>query len=257
MEIGIKNRTSYSRLKVSKKELIPLEFAENRPMVYFFTMLHHLQHNFGYVGISYRTIQTYMLTYHTWLINISNALENVRVHSELNSLIYKLEETSLRDDLTNLYNRRALNTIGNKYLKKCVEAGSTLMVFTADMDKLKYINDKFGHSYGDVALKVVAEAMQQASEHNEICIRLGGDEFMAIGMDYNEEKLTKFIERFVESLNRFNFINDYDFAVHVSYGTHLILPDENTSIENCLGVADMLMYLQKSEKESKRVKDRK
>ena len=123
------------------------------------------------------------------------------------------------------------------------------MVFTADMDKLKYINDKFGHSYGDVAIKVVAEAMLQASTNDEVCIRLGGDEFMAIGMNYDEEKLSKFIERFVEALNRFNFINDYDFGVNVSYGSHLILPEENTSIESCLSVADLVMYRQKSEKE--------
>jgi diguanylate cyclase (GGDEF)-like protein len=122
------------------------------------------------------------------------------------------------------------------------------MVFTADMDKLKFINDKFGHAYGDVALKVVAEAMLQASLNNEICIRLGGDEFMVIGRDYDEDKLDRFIERFVDSLNRFNFIKDYDFGVYVSYGSHLILPEEDTSMESCLGVADMLMYRQKQRK---------
>jgi diguanylate cyclase (GGDEF)-like protein len=251
MEVGFKNRVGYSKLKCLKKELIPQELVENRPMVYFFTILHHQEHYFGYVGISFETIQTYMQTFQAWIINITNALENVRVHGELNRLISKLEETSIRDDLTGLYNRRALHTIGQKYLKQCVEAHSQLMVFTADMDKLKYINDMFGHSYGDVALKVVAEAMLRAADNNEICIRLGGDEFMAIGMDYNEEKLEKFIERFVESLNRFNFINDYDFGVYISYGSHLIHPEENTSIESCLGVADTRMYRQKQEKESK------
>ncbi len=250
MEVGFKNRIGYSKLAFSSKELIPPELSEDRPMAYFFAMLHHQEHSVGYVGISFDTIQTYMLTFQAWLINVSNALENVRVHNELNRLVSKLEEISIRDDLTGLYNRRALNTIGKRYLQQCVEAHSRLMVFTADMDKLKYINDKFGHAYGDVALKVVAEAMQQSADNNEICIRLGGDEFMAIGMDYDEEKLDRFIERFQSSLNRFNFIKDYDFGVYVSYGCHLIHPDEDTSIESCLGVADKLMYRQKKGKES-------
>jgi len=252
MEVGFKNRIGHSKLDFSQKELIPEELEEDKPMAYYFAILHHQEHFFGYVGISFETIQTYMLTFQAWLINVSNALENVRVHDELNRLITKLEEFSIHDDLTGLYNRRALNTIGNKYLKQCVESRSKLMVFTADMDKLKFINDKFGHAYGDVALKVVAESMQQAANHNEICIRMGGDEFMAIGIDYDEEKLERFIEHFLESLNRFNFITDYDFGVYVSYGSHLIHPDEDTSIESCLGIADKLMYHQKYEKESKR-----
>jgi diguanylate cyclase (GGDEF)-like protein len=252
MEVGFKNRIGYSKLSFSRRELIPQELSEDRPMAYFFAMLHHQEHSFGYVGISFDTIQTYMVTFQAWLINVSNALENVRVHNELNRLVSKLEETSIRDDLTGLYNRRALNTIGNRYLKQCVEAHSRLMVFTADMDKLKFINDKFGHAYGDVALKVVAEAMQQSASNNEICIRLGGDEFMVIGMDYDEEKLDRYIERFQSTLNRFNFIRDYDFGVYVSYGSHLIHPDENTSIESCLNVADKLMYHQKKGKESGR-----
>ncbi len=251
MEIGFKNRVGYSKLNCPKEELIPPELAEDKPMVYFFAMLHHQEHNFGYVGISFDTIQTYMLTFQAWLINVSNALENVRVHGELNRLINRLEETSIRDELTGLYNRRALNTIGRKYLKQCAEAGSRLMVFTADMDRLKFINDKYGHAYGDVALKVVAEAMLQAAQNNEICIRLGGDEFMAIGRDYDESKLEHFITRFEATLNRFNFIKDYDFSVHVSYGNHLIYPGEETSIESCLGVADKLMYRQKNGKENR------
>ncbi|MDF2905682.1 MAG: hypothetical protein K0R34_1003 [Herbinix sp.] len=248
MEVGFKNRIGYSKLPFSSKELIPEELYEDRPMAYFFAMLHHQEHSFGYVGISFDTIQTYMLTFQAWLINVSNSLENVRVHDELNRLVSKLEETSIRDDLTGLYNRRALSAIGNKFLKQCIEDQTKLMVFTADMDKLKFINDRYGHAYGDVALKVVAEAMQQAACNNEACIRLGGDEFMAIGVDYDEEKLDRFIERFSESLNRFNFIKDYDFGVYVSYGSHLILPEENTSIESCLSVADKRMYLQKNEK---------
>lgn len=254
MEIGFKNRVGYTKLKCSKKELIPIELAEEHAMIYFFALLHHQGHCFGYVGISFSKLQTYMKTFQAWLINVSNALENVRIHGELNRLVYRLEDMSVRDDLTELYNRRVLDTLGKKYLRQCVAEQSLLMVFTADMDKLKYINDKFGHSHGDIALKVVANALQYAADDDEICIRLGGDEFMAIGIEYDEAKMSKFVSRFVEQLNKFNFLNEYDFSVYVSYGYNLIMPDENTTIENCLKAADSLMYRQKYDKEAKQIK---
>lgn len=254
MEMGYKNRVGYTKLKCSKKELIPIEFAEDRPMNYYFALLHHQEHCFGYVAISYNQIQSHMRTFQSWLINVSNALENIRLHGELNRLVYSLEDMSIRDDLTGLYNRRVLVSLGKQYLKRCVDEHSMLMVFTADMDKLKYINDKFGHYYGDIALKVVANALQEAADDDEICIRLGGDEFMAIGIDYDEMKLSKFIKRFVEALNDFNFKTEYDFGVFVSYGYKLVLPDAETSIEGCLSAADSLMYRQKYEKEANRIK---
>jgi diguanylate cyclase (GGDEF)-like protein len=254
MEIGVKNRTKFMKLKCSKKELIPRELGEDKPMFYYFTLLHHNGHCFGYVGISFSKIQTYMLTFQGWLINLSNALENIRIHGELNRLVYKLEDMSIRDELTGLYNRRVLETLGKRYLKQCADEQSKLMIFTADMDKLKYINDKFGHTWGDIALKVVASALQHAADDDEICIRLGGDEFMAIGMEYDIVKMTKFINRFVEELNKFNFLNEHDFGVFVSYGYNLILPDASSTLEGCLIEADALMYQQKYNKEAKHIK---
>ncbi|MDF2843697.1 MAG: hypothetical protein K0R00_2123 [Herbinix sp.] len=253
MEMGINNGVQYTKLKCTNKELIPKEFVEDRPMAYYFSILHHQGHCFGYVGISYNRLRTYMKSYQSWLITLSNALENVRIHGELSRLIYKLEDMSIRDELTELYNRRVLDTLGKKYLKHCVEEQSNLMIFTADMDKLKYINDKFGHSSGDIALKVVAGALLHAADDDEICIRLGGDEFMAIGMDYDEAKMDKFIRLFVEELNRFNFMNEQEFSVYVSYGYNLVLPDKDTSIEKCLVAADALMYRQKYEKNAKNI----
>lgn len=254
MEFGMRDFESLTRIKLQDKELIPYELAEDKPVFYYFAMLHHDGYCFGYVGISYSKIQTYMQAYQTWLINISNALENIRIHGELNRLVYKLEDMSIRDDLTGLYNRRVIDTLGKNCLNQCVMEQIKLMVFTADMDKLKYINDKFGHAQGDIALKVVANALQIAADDDEICIRLGGDEFMAIGIDYDDTKINRFVNRFVDELNKFNFQGEYEFGVYVSYGYYLAQPEESTSLEECLTEADALMYRQKYDKEAKRIK---
>lgn len=254
MEMGHKNRVGYSYIKFMKSELVPPEFSEDQPMVYYFAILHHQENCFGYVAIRFENIQTYELAFQAWLINVCNALENVRVHSELNRLMYKLEDMYIRDDLTDLYNRRGLDILGQKYLKRCFDEHVNFMVFTADMDKLKYINDNYGHAKGDIAIKVVADALQQAADDDEICMRFGGDEFMAIGLDYDENKLNNFINKFVELLDKFNQETNYDFKVYVSYGTNLIIPEEKTTVEECLLLADARMYQQKYEKEIKKIK---
>jgi diguanylate cyclase (GGDEF)-like protein len=254
MDVGFKDRIGYSNIRMMKKDVVPNEFAEDRPMIYFIALLHHQEHYFGHVAISFDKIQTYMLTFQAWLINVSNALENVRIHGELNRLVYRLEDMYIRDDLTGLFNRRVLETLGQKYLQQCVREHVKMMVFTADMDKLKYINDNYGHMKGDIALKVVADSLMQAADENEICIRLGGDEFMVLGKEYNEKKIAKFINRFVEGLDNFNRNEEYPFDVFVSYGWNLFLPDENTTLEGSLIAADSKMYQQKYEKETNRIK---
>jgi len=255
MEIGIVDRVDYSRIRFYKKDLLPPEFTgEDESLIYFFAMLHHQEKCFGYTAISFENIQTYMITYQAWLINVGNTLENIRIHGELNRLVYKLEDMYIRDDMTGLYNRRGLENIGQKYLNQCKEEHLKLMVFTADMDKLKQINDGYGHAKGDVALKLIADALMQAADDDEICVRLGGDEFMALGIDYDEKKMNRFIHKFVDTLDQFNTEREEEFSVYVSYGWKLIVPEKNTTIEECLISADSKMYQQKYEKESMRLK---
>jgi diguanylate cyclase (GGDEF)-like protein len=173
---------------------------------------------------------------------------------ELNRLVSRLEDMSIRDELTGLYNRRVLDTLGKKSLEQGIREHSRLMFFIADMDKLKIINDKFGHTQGDYALIAIANALQKAADDDEICIRLGGDEFMAIGMDYDEDKMARFVNQFVEGLNQFNNLKETDFSVYVSYGWNLIYPDRNTTIEECLFTADYRMYQQKYDKISNNIR---
>ncbi|MHB8129560.1 MAG: substrate-binding and GGDEF domain-containing protein [Mobilitalea sp.] len=254
MQSGFKNMNNYNKLKFSKKELIPSELAEDKAMTYYFALLHYQEHYFGYIGFSFKKDQTNMLTLQAWLNNVSSVFENVRMHMEMQRLVFRLEDMSIRDELTGLYNRRVLDTLGMRCLEQSRKEHTRLMFFIADLDKLKFINDKYGHTKGDIALKAVADALKLAADDDEICIRLGGDEFMAIGMDYDEIKMTHFANRFIEELNMFNLNKEYDFDVYVSYGWNLITPDVKTTIEDCLSAADSLMYQQKYNKVSNNIK---
>ena len=254
MERGLKNKAGNFKIKFSKKELLPPELLEERPTTYYFALLHYQENYFGYIGFCFENEMTNMLTLQAWLNNVSSLLENVKVHMEMKRLLYQLEDMSIRDELTGLYNRRVLDTLGKQSLEASVKDHSRLMVFIADMDKLKLINDNFGHAKGDIAIKDVADALQNAADDDEICIRFGGDEFMVIGIDYDEIKMNRFANRFVEELDKFNLSNHDGLEVYVSYGWNLVHPDVNTTIEGCLFSADGRMYQQKYNKVSNNIK---
>lgn len=254
IEVGIKNGEWLKKVEISKPSLLGDFQAESEPQNFFFNILHYQEVYFGYTAISFNRFEVYRNSYQGWLINISNTLENIRIHNELNRLVFKLEDMSIKDALTDLYNRRALEILGEKYLQQCIDEQSKLMVFTADMDKLKFINDNYGHGAGDIAIKVVADALKTAAEDDEICMRVGGDEFTVIGIDYDHKKMDNFIRKFESEIERFNATGSCDFKVFVSYGWSIIKPNKYISIEDCLIVADSKMYQQKYEKEAIRLK---
>ncbi|NLJ97541.1 MAG: GGDEF domain-containing protein, partial [Clostridiales bacterium] len=121
----------------------------------------------------------------------------------------------------------------------------------------KYINDNFGHASGDRALKAVADALMYSSEDDEICIRMGGDEFSVIGVEYDDKKMNRFLGRFNEALKMFNEKNKYDYNIRISVGWSITQAKKDTNLEECLSVADARMYQQKKEKEEKGLRHRK
>lgn len=257
MEMGMKNGKWLQKVKFDINELLPAVFMDEDPQFFFFNMLHHQEKCYGYTAINFNRFQAFKPSYQGWLINVCNALENIKTHSELSRLVYRLEDMSIKDELTGLYNRRALHTLGQAYLEQSIENNSSIMVFSADMDNLKYINDNYGHALGDVALKEVAEALMYSSEDDEICIRMGGDEFTVIGVEYDDQKMNRFLRRFNKALNEFNENYKHDFSIRISFGWSITLTNKDTNLEECLSIADARMYQQKHKKEIKGLRDRK
>ncbi|MBB2181290.1 GGDEF domain-containing protein [Lachnospiraceae bacterium MD1] len=256
MEVGIKNGEMLEKQEFTKPFLLPPNVMDENPQIFIFNVLHYQEVCFGYTAINFINDGVSKLSYQGWLINVCNTLENIRIHNELNRLVYKLEDMYIKDELTGLYNRRALESLGQKYLRQCIEENLNFMIFTADMDKLKFINDKYGHASGDIAIKAVANALFYAADDDEICMRIGGDEFVVIGMEYDEQKLERFIQKFEEEINRFNQEENNPFTVSVSHGFSIFKPNKKVTIEDCLLVADSKLYQQKYEKEKLRLKSR-
>ena len=93
----------------------------------------------------------------------------------------ELRAMTLRDDLTGLYNRRGFALLAEQRLRDSRRSGSPLTIVYADVDRLKSINDAFGHSAGDIALgRLRPGARESTFRESDIVARIGGDAFVVL-----------------------------------------------------------------------------
>lgn len=94
--------------------------------------------------------------------------------------VRRLQELTLRDELTGLLNRRGLDVMLPEHAKRAKRSGRPVIVVYGDIDNFKALNDTYGHERGDEVLIAVAEALRAAFRETDLIARLGGDEFCVI-----------------------------------------------------------------------------
>jgi diguanylate cyclase (GGDEF)-like protein len=92
----------------------------------------------------------------------------------------RLEYQSIRDGLTNLFNRHFMEIALERELRRAIRQQKPVAVLMVDVDHFKNFNDTFGHEAGDNVLRQVAESLRQAVRSEDIVCRYGGEEFVAI-----------------------------------------------------------------------------
>ena len=117
-----------------------------------------------------------------------------------------------------------------------------------DLNKLKSINDKFGHAEGDAVLISFASQMKSTFRDSDLFARLGGDEFVALLPNTPKQQVEEIIERFSQSLKKHNQEANHEYDVSFSYGIAEFNPEKHSAIEDLLADGDSLMYEVKNEK---------
>ena len=113
----------------------------------------------------------------------------VRYAMERHRAQLDLLRLSTRDELTGLYNRRGFFMAAQPLARLAERAGRAFVVFYADLDGLKGINDTFGHHAGDEAIRDAAWILTQTFRTADIVARLGGDEFAVLAADAPGDKI--------------------------------------------------------------------
>ena len=121
------------------------------------------------------------------------------------------------DDLTGLLTRRGFRLLASTRLQAARRGGREVMLFFADLDGFKRINDKFGHSQGDQALVRVAASLKRTFRRTDILARIGGDEFVALVTDDPRCSLAAIYRRLRDNIARAS-AEDSRYNLSISVG---------------------------------------
>ncbi len=177
---------------------------------------------------------------------ISSELSSILERSILYS---KVEELSIKDQLTGCFNYRSLYFDLKKEIERCRRYKKNFSVIMMDIDNFKKYNDTFGHQKGDKLLKKVAEAIRQKCRKSDILYRYGGDEFVLLLPETSGEGAGICAGRIEKTIDSMNRKIDKNTKITISTGT-ASFPEDASSPVYLMRVADKAMYGNKLNKKN-------
>lgn len=177
--------------------------------------------------------------------------DDVEALSDLALIVEKelnMTEMVMYDDLTELLNRRGFIDRANETLKLCKRYDVDACIVYLDLDKFKLINDTFGHTEGDNALKIFANALKKSFRDTDICARIGGDEFALLLHNTYRQDFENIMTNFKIRLNQICNEENARYEIEFSYGMIDIDNKAYNDIESLLHHSDTVMYKYKQAK---------
>jgi diguanylate cyclase (GGDEF)-like protein/PAS domain S-box-containing protein len=160
-----------------------------------------------------------------------------------------LQNLSLIDELTGLYNRRGFMAVTAQHLAAIRRNKKVPVILYADLDGLKKINDSLGHQAGDAAIIQTAEILKDTFRTSDIVARLGGDEFVVLAAIGSEESADSLTARLQLRFELYNAQSNAPYKLSISVGVVHFDVDED-SIEEVTARADRNMYEEKRRKQT-------
>ncbi|ASQ44648.1 GGDEF domain-containing protein [Legionella clemsonensis] len=167
------------------------------------------------------------------------ALANINLRTSLNEL-------SLHDPLTGLYNRRYLNDLLSRELIRLAREKNTLCVAMLDIDNFKNFNDTYSHLAGDEVLKLLGQLLKKNFRDSDIAFRFGGEEFVVALLNTTLEPAAKKLNQFRELLKDtpITYKNQQLAKITISIGV-AEAPKHGATIDDIIKAADQALYAAK------------
>jgi two-component system cell cycle response regulator len=179
---------------------------------------------------------------------IHNALEKFRMKREIKQAMDKMAELSIKDELTDLYNRRYFMEFAEREISGAARYGQNLTVCMLDLDNFKKINDAWGHPAGDAVLKETARRLRESIRRYDLPCRYGGDEFALIMPNTQLADAEKFCERLRQKIEDTPVGYDSkEIQFTVSIGLAQFSPAADKSIADLIKRADDGLYAAKQQ----------
>ncbi len=238
------------RTEFSVGRLVPVDiFEEEKPVFFAFSPLYFDDIFLGYMAYEppdgFSSSQVGDL-FPTWMMSISNNAGSFYMKNELEDVVNELENLYIRDPLTGLYNRRGMERLAAPVIDEAIRLKKPVTVICADIDRLKPINDVYGHEAGDNAITQTAHALSICMPENAVCVRTGGDEYCIILPNSSAEETAERISNVEKLLDEYNDASGLPYKVGCSCGFAVGVPDSMDGYEQLVRIADENMYKVKS-----------
>ena len=247
------------------KNPFPPEYFENFPGSFMIHPLFSGRKNYGYIVCKIKTSNYAMHSVSMKILinaiasnyEYTRSLTRTKSLSKLNSSLQQSNSTldiqSKTDELTKILNRRGFMDMGQKTIDLTIDVGGHGVIFFADLDGLKKINDTYGHDMGDEAIKAAAEVLSHALRSSDTVGRLSGDEFAAIATGMKLTHETKFRAKIKNLCEVISKDRNFPFKLSMSIGAVEFNKDtEVTSLSELLALADDKLYIEKNKKHARK-----
>jgi diguanylate cyclase (GGDEF)-like protein len=195
----------------------------------------------GYLPQLFVGLLCLIVLFNIYLLSQRSALNATRkaLISEL-VLNERLENLSLIDPLTQLFNRRALNELLSHQVARANRTGSSLTFLTVDITGFRELNAKLGSMEGNRVLTEFARMLKEIFRGGDLIFRQGGDEFLVVMPDTSEQQAEHPLKRLLSLLERWNQENGNGFQLSCSWGLAGYVT--GTSLEDALRTVDRKLY---------------
>jgi diguanylate cyclase (GGDEF)-like protein len=164
-------------------------------------------------------------------------------YKELEVTNARLKETSFRDDVTGLYNRRFFSLRLEEEISRFRRFTHPVSVVILDLDGFKSVNDEFGHAVGDETLREIAQILMKHSRGINVVSRYGGDEFAILLVETSKAGARLYADRIRQIVATFPF--SHGKTVTASFGVASLPDDEAANSEDLFRAADEALYAAK------------
>jgi diguanylate cyclase (GGDEF)-like protein len=179
-------------------------------------------------------------------LDIDRAIWSILHSFERNKMINRLYEDSIEDALTGLYNRRGFLSLAEDAISLMKDLDYYILFI--DLDKMKQINDDYGHNMGDSALQETSKILKSSFREGDIISRYGGDEFIVFVSDVENEVIDKIKRRIDRNVKLLNESKKFHYTLALTVGHSKYNSSKKESLEQVIERADENMYSKKGSK---------
>ncbi|NOR58708.1 MAG: diguanylate cyclase [Sulfurimonas sp.] len=181
------------------------------------------------------------------ITSIKHYFEAAKPVIESQILMEKLKDTSLRDGMTGLYNRRFLEEVIDKIMHQATRSKETYSVLMLDVDFFKMVNDTYGHDVGDRVIVEIGKVLKENIREADLAIRYGGEEFVVMLHNASDEGTQEVAKKIHSAFGALSFDVGTGETLRKTMSIGIAkFPEDGDTIWKCIKFADTALYVAKT-----------